>query len=261
MRRPFAGYPCDHRFASIRAHAGGLRHKHLGGGPWPSTLQRSRRLGHLKAIASVVVVVAFLALAVGGAIGWIGGSDDGDDGPDRRRGRSPTGDDPAPRAPPMTTAPPRRAPPTSRPDRQRRTPAEGQGGQEAQAHHRVAAPRAGRRDDVPRRLVQRARRLPHPPGGNRKGLAPRGYTRMGMAWSLMAQADISVVGLQEFEPIQYNRFADACPAGRSTRGRPSTAARSATRWPGTPTSGSSSRRGASASPTSAARSSAGRSSC
>ena len=96
-------------------------------------------------------------------------------------------------------------------------------------------------------------------GGNRKGFAS-GYTRMGMAWSLIAQADLSVVGFQELEEVQYSRFRSAGRGWEAYPGRPWTAARSATRWPGTPTCGSWSRRTASASPTSAARSSGARSS-
>ena len=55
-------------------------------------IQRSRRLGHLKVVASVVLVVAFLSLAVGGATGMIGSSDGGGDGRRRRRWTPPAGD-------------------------------------------------------------------------------------------------------------------------------------------------------------------------
>ena len=59
-------------------------------------------------------------------------------------------------------------------------------------------------------------------GGNRKGWAS-GYTRMGWAWSLISQADLSVVGFQELEEIQYNRMRslsgwDAYPGATLDRG-------------------------------------------
>jgi hypothetical protein len=60
------------------------------------------------------------------------------------------------------------------------------------------------------------------PGGNRKGWAS-GYTRMGWAWSLIEQADLSVVGFQELEDVQYNRMRalsgwDAYPGPTLDRG-------------------------------------------
>jgi len=42
-------------------------------------------------------------------------------------------------------------------------------------------------------------------GGNKRGYAS-GVTRMGMAYSLISQADLDVIGFQEFEPAQYGRF-------------------------------------------------------
>ena len=78
--------------------------------------------------------------------------------------------------------------------------------QEAQADDRVAAPQPGRRDHVPGRLVQRAGRLPHPAGRQQEGLGRRSLTRMGWAHSLIRNADVSVVGFQEFEHPQYYRF-------------------------------------------------------
>jgi len=60
------------------------------------------------------------------------------------------------------------------------------------------------------------------PGGNRKGWAS-GFTRMGWAWSLIAQADLSVVGFQELEEVQYHRMRalsgwDAYPGPTLDRG-------------------------------------------
>ena len=40
-------------------------------------LHRSRRLGHLKVVATVMLVVAFVTLFVGGATGMIGAPGDG----------------------------------------------------------------------------------------------------------------------------------------------------------------------------------------
>ena len=42
-------------------------------------------------------------------------------------------------------------------------------------------------------------------GGNKKGYAS-GFTRMGWAWSMISQADLSVVGFQELEEVQYHRM-------------------------------------------------------
>ncbi len=42
-------------------------------------------------------------------------------------------------------------------------------------------------------------------GGNKRGYAS-GSTRMGMAYSLINQADLDVIGFQEFEEVQYGRF-------------------------------------------------------
>src|SRR5262249_17368755 len=42
-------------------------------------------------------------------------------------------------------------------------------------------------------------------GGNKKGWAS-GYTRLGRAYSQIMQADLDVVGFQEFETPQYYRF-------------------------------------------------------
>ena len=42
-------------------------------------------------------------------------------------------------------------------------------------------------------------------GGNKRGYSS-GTTRMGMAYSLISQADLDVIGFQEFEDPQYARF-------------------------------------------------------
>ena len=57
-------------------------------------------------------------------------------------------------------------------------------------------------------------------GGNKRGYAS-GPTRMGMAWSLINQADLDVIGFQELEDPQYDRFRSLArlAAGTSTRGR------------------------------------------
>jgi hypothetical protein len=49
-------------------------------------------------------------------------------------------------------------------------------------------------------------------GGNKRGYSS-GPTRMGMAWSLINQADLDVIGFQEFEDPQYSRFRSLAGSG------------------------------------------------
>lgn len=164
-------------------------------------MPRSRRLSHLKVAGSVLLVVAFVVLFVGGATGKIG---------------QPGRDDSA---------------------AEERTPAEAvQAGQLDPSGPAIPEPTADPSatvTDVPPQDVKGAKKLKRSlawlrrgladattfrvgtlnvlgnshtaPGGNRKGWAP-GYTRMGWAWPLIAQADVSVVGFQELEEVQYNRM-------------------------------------------------------
>ena len=172
-------------------------------------MPRSRRLGQLKVAATAVLVVAFVTLFVGGATGMIGSRDGG-----WRRWRS---------SPP--TSAPRRAP-------RRPTPMAADGGTEA-----ATTPTDEPTEvvtDVPPQDVKDAKKLKRslawlrrgladettfrvgtfnvlgsshtaPVGGNKKGYAS-GVARMGMAYSLISQADLDVIGFQEFEEVQYCRF-------------------------------------------------------
>lgn len=193
--------------------------------------QRSRTVGHLKVVASVVVVVAFVTLFVGGAVGLIGSPDDGDDGGTgaaREPGNVPTsalGSDEATDGTGSTTE------------------------KDATAPVETPTPVV---TDVPPQPVQDSRKLKRTlewlrrgladettfrvgtfnvlgsshtaKGGNRKGWAS-GYTRMGWAYSLIDQADLDVIGFQELEDVQYNRFLslgggswDAYPGNTLDRG-------------------------------------------
>ncbi len=179
---------------------------------------RSRRLGHLKAVASVVVVVAFLTLFVGGATGMIGsrhnnGDDDrvvgvdapaGDEGSDGSSSADATVTDEPTEV--VTDVPPQDVKGAKK---LKRT---------------LAWLRRGLADETTFRVgTFNVLGSSHTAkGGNRKGFAS-GYTRMGMAWSLIAQADLSVIGLQELEEVQYNRLRslsgwDAYPGPTLDRG-------------------------------------------
>jgi hypothetical protein len=167
-------------------------------------MPRSRRLGHLKVAATVALVVVFVTLFVGGATGVIGPRDTGDD----------TGG---------TTAADVGAPPSTESSSAAPTPA--------------ISPTEGLTPvvtDVPPQDVKGAKKLTRSLAWLRRGLADattfrvgtfnvlgsshtaklggnkRGYasgaTRMGMAWSLINQADLDVIGFQEFEDPQYGRF-------------------------------------------------------
>jgi hypothetical protein len=168
-------------------------------------VQRSRRLGHLKVVASVVLVVVFLALAVGSATGKIGSSDGGDDnravGVDAQAGDE-TGGEAGDEAGSTDEASPSDEPTEIVTD----VPP-----QEVKGAKKLKRSLAWLRRDLADETTFRVGTFnvlgsSHTAkSGNRKGFAS-GYTRMGMAWSLMAQAELSVVGLQELEEIQHNRF-------------------------------------------------------
>jgi hypothetical protein len=171
-------------------------------------MPRSRRLGHLKAVATVVLVVAFVTLFVGGATGMIGAPGDG-------------GDDE------QAVSADARVLDTSSDD------SESQGGQDRAADTSPSAEPTEIVTDVPPQDVKDAKKLKRSlawlrrgladettfrvgtfnvlgsshtaKGGNHKGFAS-GYTRMGWAWSLIAQANLSVVGFQELEDVQYSRM-------------------------------------------------------
>ena len=187
-------------------------------------MPRSRRLGHLKAVGTVVLVIAFVTLFVGGATGLIGTPGDGG------------GDDQA------VTTDARLLP--------EQDDEEAQGGQDRAGDTTASAEPTTVVTDVPPQEVKGAKKLKRSlawlrrgladettfrvgtlnvlgsshtsPGGNRKGWAS-GYTRMGWAWSRIADADLSVVGFQELEEVQYNRMRalsgwDAYPGPTLDRG-------------------------------------------
>src|SRR4051794_33505833 len=161
-------------------------------------MPRSRRVGQLKAVATVVLVVSFVTLFVGGATGMIGapGGGGGDDRAVNSDARVLPTDGPGD---PDDSA--------------------SQGGQDASASTSPAAEATEVVTDVPPQDVRDAKKLKRSlawlrrgladettfrvgtlnvlgsshtaKGGNRKGWAS-GYTRMGWAWSLISQADLSV---------------------------------------------------------------------
>jgi hypothetical protein len=170
-------------------------------------MPRSQRLGQLKVAATAVLVVAFVTLFVGGATGMIGSRDDGD-GDERAadvgaRASSaeadPAVDDgssdatPAPDNEPteiVTDVPPQDVKDAKKLKRS------------------LAWLRRGLADETTFRVgtfnvlgSSHTAKI----GGNKRGYAS-GSTRMGMAYSLINQADLDVIGFQEFEEVQYGRF-------------------------------------------------------
>ena len=163
-------------------------------------MSRPRRLGHLKVAAAVLLVVAFATLFVGGATGMIGSHDergpaqavgvDAQTGEDRTDGTSAAATEASEDPTEVVT---------------------GVAPQQVQGAKRIkrslAWLRRGLADETTFRVgtfnvlgsSHTAR------GGNRKGWAS-GYTRMGWAWSLIAQSGASVVGFQELEEVQYSRM-------------------------------------------------------
>ncbi len=181
-------------------------------------IQRSRRLGHLKVVASVVLVVAFLTLAVGGATGKIGSSDGGND--DRAVGVDAQTSDDAGTDEAGTAEPSASDEPTEVVTDVPPQPVKGA----KKLKRSLEWLRRNLADETTFRVgTFNVLGSSHTAkGGNRKGFAS-GYTRMGMAWSLMAQADLSVVGLQELEEVQYYRLLslsgwDAYPGPTLDRG-------------------------------------------
>lgn len=160
----------------------------------------------LKAVASGVVVVVFLVFAVGGALGWNGGSGDSDDGSRTAvdEASASPGGDPLPEATGTDSAPA-----SVEPEPEQKV----QKVREAKKLKRsIEWLRRGLADETTFRVAtfnvlgdSHTR-----PGGNKKGWASSA-TRMGWTVSLLRSADIDVVGLQEFEAPQYNRFRSLMP--------------------------------------------------
>jgi hypothetical protein len=165
-------------------------------------MPRSRRLGHLKIVATVALVVAFVTLFVGGATGVIGPGDDGGDG------NSTAADVGAPASTEPSSDPTAAISPTDG-----LTPVvtdvPPQNVKDAKKLKRsLAWLRRGLADETTFRVgTFNVLGSSHTAkvGGNKRGYAS-GATRMGMAWSLINQADLDVIGFQEFEDPQYGRF-------------------------------------------------------
>jgi hypothetical protein len=165
-------------------------------------MPRSRRLGHLKVLATVALVVTFMTLFVGGATGVIGTPGGSGDGPNTAADvgaaakTDPSSDPSAVISPtegvtPVVTDVP---------------PQDVKGAKKLKRS--LAWLRRGLADATTFRVgtfnvlgSSHTARM----GGNKRGYAS-GPTRMGMAWSLINQADLDVIGFQEFEDPQYGRF-------------------------------------------------------
>lgn len=182
----------------------------------PPRGSRAARTARVKLIASVVVVVAFVVLFVGGAVGLIGRPDDieadlsgldsappsvleentpgaGDVGD-----RLPSSEEPSAEPTPTPTAPV--TPVVSDVPPQQVVGAK-------RLKRSVEWLRRGLADETTFRVATfNVLGSSHTaPGGNRKGWAS-GETRMGWAWSMIAGSGASVVGFQELEDPQYDRM-------------------------------------------------------
>jgi hypothetical protein len=170
-------------------------------------MQRPRRYRHLKLGSAVLVVVAFMSLFVGSATGVIGSPDDDPSSAPDRAGAAvavPDGSDSADSADPAgsESTDPSNEPAAVVTDV---PPQDVKGAKKLK--RTLAWLRRGLADETTFRVgTFNVLGSSHTAkGGNRKGWAS-GYTRMGWAWSLIAQADLSVVGFQELEEVQYNRM-------------------------------------------------------
>ncbi len=212
----------------------GVAAKDLEGTVSKHALTTSRRLNRVKVAVSVVVVLAFVVLFAGSATGLIGGGDDGDDGASApsakvaEAGQDTGTDEPGdPAASGEATAEGSEeasATPSDEPT-EVVTGVPPQDVQDAKKLKRsLAWLRRGLADETTFRVgTFNVLGSSHTAkGGNRKGWAS-GYTRMGWAWGLISQADLSVVGFQELEDVQYDRMRalsgwDAYPGPTLDRG-------------------------------------------
>ncbi len=171
-------------------------------------MPRSQRLGQLKLAATVGLVLAFVVLFVGGAAGWIGSPDDDDkDGgvaADVGASASSPGADPTPDDGSTDTA----TTPADEPS-EVVTGVPPQDVKDAKKLQRsLDWLRRGLADETTFRVgTFNVLGSSHTAeiGGNKRGYSS-GATRMGMAYSLISQADLDVIGFQEFEDPQYDRF-------------------------------------------------------
>ncbi len=174
-------------------------------------MPRSQRLGHLKVAATVVLVVAFVTLFVGGATGMIGSRDDGDGGEGRAADVGAQANTNSPAADPVADDGSSEADATTPVDEPTEvvTDVPPQSVKDAKKLKRsLAWLRRGLADETTFRVgTFNVLGSSHtaPVGGNKKGYAS-GVSRMGMTYSLISQADLDVIGFQEFEEVQYGRF-------------------------------------------------------
>jgi Endonuclease/Exonuclease/phosphatase family len=165
---------------------------------------RRKRWSAVKAVASGVVVVVFLAFAVAGAFGWIGGPEDPGEGSVKAVDTQATGNAEADPSEGSEVEASSSASPDEEEDQ------EVQKVRKAKKLKRTVEwlrREAGLADATTFRVASfNVLGDSHTrPGGNKKGWASSG-ARMAWTVSLFRNADIDVVGLQEFEPIQYNQF-------------------------------------------------------
>ncbi len=166
---------------------------------------RSRRFARFKVLASVGLVITFVLLFVGGATGVIG---------------SPADDDETRGGDAVTVGP--STDPTAEAD-----------GAEPAGHDEPTDVATDGATEVPAQVVQQAKQLRRTlewlrrgladdttfrvgtfnvlgsshtaRGGNRRGWAS-GVARMNMAYGMISNADLDLIGFQEFEDPQYARF-------------------------------------------------------
>jgi len=172
-------------------------------------MPRSQRLSHLKFAATAVVVIGFVILFVGGATGLIGARDKALDRADQAAANvkvTPSSHTKASRTPSTeavaapTTAPAPTEVVTDVPPQQVKDA--------AKLKRSLAWLRRGLADETTFRVgTFNVLGSSHTAsiGGNKRGYSS-GPTRMGMAWSLINQANLDVIGFQEFEEAQYGRF-------------------------------------------------------
>jgi hypothetical protein len=177
-------------------------------------MSRSRTLGKLKIVASVVVVIAFVTLFVGGAVGLIGSPDDARDktvGVDEPSAGQAVPSDGGTAEPDDTTAATAGTETTGEPTDEPAAVVTDVPPQQVKDSKRLKRTlewlRRGLADETTFRVgTFNVLGSSHTAkGGNRKGWAS-GYTRMGWAYSLISQAELDVIGFQELEDVQYNRF-------------------------------------------------------
>jgi hypothetical protein len=172
-------------------------------------MPRSRRLGQLKVVATTVLVIVFVTLFVGGATGKIGARDDGDDGDQVAAdvGATTTSGAAEPAVDDGSSDTATDAPTDEPTEIVTDVPA--QAVKDAKKLKRsMAWLRRGLADETTFRVgTFNVLGSSHtaPIGGNKKGYSS-GVSRMGMTYSLISQADLDVIGFQEFEEVQYHRF-------------------------------------------------------